>query len=267
MCKIHGYKSLLLILIILLLNITVHGGWIITEVITDNGGNNTIQTTFIQDNFIRHETVSSMAIINVEIKTITIIFSQYKVFWSGTVTDLKKSSIEAYDMQMEEFLIGLPDSAAKELKTIYAETRHKLFNTSINDRVPTIDIYNTREVEHILDFSSIKYNIIVDSLLKESIWHTNEIKPYNNMNIDNMISLMNQMESISVDKFFQTPDYISLLENGMILRTLEYKGDSIVNRKEVTNIREVGIPLKFFNPPEGYSKATFYEILNLMSSS
>ena len=74
MCKIHGYKSLLLILIILLLNITVHGGWIITEVITDNGGNNTIQTTFIQDNFIRHETVSSMAIINVEIKTITIIF-------------------------------------------------------------------------------------------------------------------------------------------------------------------------------------------------
>ncbi|MBT3174671.1 MAG: hypothetical protein HN336_07455 [Lentimicrobiaceae bacterium] len=262
----HDYKSFLVVLTILFFNITAQGGWIITEVSKDNSGNNNVQTTFIQDNFIRHETLSSMAIIDLDSKTITIIFSQFKVYWSGTIEDLKRSSIEAYDMQMEEFLVGLTDSSAKELKTIYAETRQKLFDTSINNRVSNIDIYNTREYTRILDFNCLKYNIIVDNILRESVWHTDEVKPYNDINIENMISLMNQMESISGNNFSQTPDYRSLLATGMLLRTSEYQGDIVVNEKEVTNISEVGIPLNFFYPPDGYTEATFYEILNLMSA-
>ena len=63
MVKSSTFKGLIGLIFIILLSNFAFAGWVITEESTDSYGNKQIQTTFIQDNFIRHETLSSIAII------------------------------------------------------------------------------------------------------------------------------------------------------------------------------------------------------------
>lgn len=257
-------KSFLLILFLLVYSLEAICGWVITEVSTDAFGNKNMQTTFIQGNLIRHETISSIAIVDLEKKEITIIFSQYRVFWKGTITELKKSTVEAYDKQMEEMLVGLPREVRMELDSIYKGIRVQMLDTTYRLSDANIAVLNSGQTEDILGYNCTKYNITVDDKLSESVWHTKDVKPYNDLNIKNMISFMKQMNSFSGQNISQTSEYIDLLAEGLLLKSAEYSQDTIVQTVEVTNIREVGIPLDFFRPPPGYSEATFSDILNLM---
>ncbi len=260
-----GLKKLLLIFLLFIGFISdAFCGWVITEVSTDAFGNRNMQTTFIQGNMIRHETISSIAIVNLENKEITIIFSQYRVYWTGTINELKRSTVEAYDKQMEEMMAGLPNHVRSELDSLYADIRVQMLDTTFKVSNADIQVINSNQEEEILGYNCTKFNITVDDMLSESVWHTRDVKPYNDLNIKNMISFMKQMNSFSGENISQTSEYIDLLTEGLLLKSVEYANDSIVQKVEVTNVREVGIPVDFFRPPPGYSKASFSDILNLM---
>lgn len=258
-------RTLLTITLLVLTSITVFGGWVITEESIDSYGNKAIQTTFIQDNFIRHETVTSIAIIDLEKKLITIVFSQYKLYWSGTIQELKESSMEVYDRQMEQMLVGLPESARAEFDSIYSNLREQALDT--NDLKPerNIKVIKTDVEEEIIGYKALKYNILIDSVLVESVWHTDEIKPYNDINIKNMIAFINQLNpGSSKGSISQTEEYLELLKSGILLKSVEQLPDGNSYELNVTNVRETDIVLDFFDPPVNYMKASFSDILNLM---
>lgn len=258
-------KSLIFILVLLFSIPDVFAGWVITEESTDSFGNKSMQTTFIQNNLIRHETMSSIAIIDLDTKMITIIFSQYRLFWSGSTKELKESSLEAYEKQLEELLVGLPESSREEMDSIYSELKAQILDTTNNVSDRNINIVKTNLEEDILGYKSAKYNILIDSVLTESVWHTNDIKPYSDLNIENMISFLNQLNPGSgVGSVSQTKEYLELLRNGILLKSIEYAPDGSEFEVKVTNIRETNIVSEFFAPPANYVEASFSDILNLI---
>ena len=78
MSKIATFRIIQSLIFILVFNFMAQAGWVITEESTDSYGNKMIQTIFIQDNFVRYETPSSIAIIDLEKKQITLVFPQYQ---------------------------------------------------------------------------------------------------------------------------------------------------------------------------------------------
>ena len=259
--SIIAFHALVLFIV---LPFVVNAGWVITEESTDVHGNRMIQTTFIQNNFIRHETQSSIAIIDFKKKIITLVFSQYKVFWSGTIQQLKENSISAYDKQMEEMLIGLSPADRIELDSIYNDIRTQLLDTNrvVNNNIA---VFETSENEKILEYNARRYDIKYDTIIIESIWHTTEVKPYNDVDVNYMISFMKQLNPISGQgSISYTDEYIELLKSGMLLKSIEYLPDSNQQVVRVTNIREINIIDDFFIPPPNYREASFSDILYLM---
>lgn len=259
--SIIAFHALVLFIV---LPFVVNAGWVITEESTDVHGNRMIQTTFIQNNFIRHETQSSIAIIDFKKKIITLVFSQYKVFWSGTIQQLKENSISAYDKQMEEMLIGLSPADRIELDSIYNDIRTQLLDTNrvVNNNIA---VFETSENEKILEYNARRYDIKFDTIIIESIWHTTEVKPYNDVDVNYMISFMKQLNPISGQgSISYTDEYIELLQNGILLKSIEYLPDSNQQLVRVTNIREINIIDDFFIPPPNYREASFSDILYLM---
>lgn len=258
-------RALRFLMLFLLFPGGAYAGWVITEESTDSYGNRLIQTTFIQNNLIRHETPSSIAIIDLNNKTITIIFSQYRVYWSGTTYDLKLNTIEVYDKQLEQMLVGLPDYKRKEMDSIYLRIKQQMLDSNDYAISQEIKVVETDIKQEILGYNTVKYNILVDSIIRESIWHTTDVKPYNDIDIDNMISFMRQLNQGSGQgSIAQTKEYLNLLRNGMLLKSIELLPNSNKYETVVTNIREINIAPDFFLPPKNYRKAALSDILNLM---
>ncbi len=256
---------LLLLLAIFIPNV-VMSGWVINEVSTDQYGNKYYQTTFIQDQFIRHETPSSIAIIDLNKLEITIVFSQYKVYWSGTTYELKERSIAAYDKQMEEMLAGVPASARKELDSIYDDIKNKMLDTTTSYTYDkNIKLVKTDDQKEILGYKSSKYNILIGNEITESFWYTDEITPYSGIDINNMVSFMSQLvPSYGSESISQSREYLDLLKSGLLLKSIEYINDSTTTEVSVSSIKQTDIVTDFFSPPSNYKEASFSDILNLM---
>jgi len=258
-------RVILFLLLLALLPVGLFAGWVITEESTDPFGNRLIQTTFIQNNLIRHETPTSIAIIDLDNKIITMVFTQYRVYWSGSSDELMQNTMEIYDNQMESMIVGLPETQRKELDSIYNSIKDQMLDSTDFAANQNISVVETDLAQEILGYIAVKYNIIKDSTVIESVWHTTEVQPYNDIDIDNMISFMRQLNQGSVQgNISQTTEYLNLLRRGMLLKSVEFFPDSSKFETTVTNIREINIALDFFLPPDNYRKAELADILNLI---
>ncbi len=242
-----------------------YAGWVIVEDSRDSYGNSLIQTTFIQDNMIRFETPSSIAIIDLNNKIITMIFSQYRVYWSGTTNDLRMNTLAIFDSELEQILIGLPEYKRKEIDSIYSSIKQQILDSTNYTTDERIVIAETDVVDTLLGYKTVMYNILVDSTIRESIWYTTEIQPYNDVDIGDMMSFMNQVNQGSrPGSVSNTREYLDLLKNGMLLKSAEFLYDTNKYETIVTNIREADIALEFFLPPTNYREAELSDILNLI---
>ncbi len=242
----------------------VFGGWIITEESTDKFNNRSVQTTFIEGNYIRHETPTSIAIIDLDSSKITMVFSQYKTYWKGTAEDLRRSTVLAYDKELETMLAGIPDYQRKELDSIYAELRNEILNPKERDNKYEIDILKTDNTDSIIGYNAVKYNVMIDSVLKESIWFTNVISPYKGIDTEKMIAFMEQVNPAAKSNLSTSEEYIKMWSSGIILKTVGRTNVEIGYTTTVTNIREVVIPSELFKPPANYMFAELRDILNMV---
>ena len=261
-------KMLSFALFMLLMPVIAYSGWVITEESVDVYGNRSIQTTFIQKNVIRYETSTSIVIIDLNSKMITIVFSRYRAYWNGTSEELKKSTISIYDMQMEKMLAGLPKHEQKELDSIYNDIRQKMLNPIDYESKIDISISKTNDIQEIFGYNAMKYDIFVDSVLIESLWHTTDISPYNDVDINDMLAFMKQLDFNSAqNNITQTDEYLDLLQAGMLLKSIEYLPNNNNFETKVTKLREVDIVSAFFLPPENYREVSLVDALYLLPNS
>ena len=259
-------KVILVFVFCVILYQPTKAGWVITEESSDKFGNMTIQKTFIQNNYIRYETPTTIAIVDLNIGIITIIFSQHKAYWSGTSDELLQSTLSIYDNELEKMIVRLPKNDRNELDSIYQNIRTQMLDSSNDSISEMISVKKSNDIDTVYDYGTVKYDVFFDTLLIESVWYTDDLVPFKELYLSDMIKFEHQVEQIpSKGSITQTHEYYELLKSGMILKSVIYSPDSNNLQTIVTNIRNTNIVTDFFKPPSNYIKTSLYDALYMMT--
>ena len=258
----------LLIKIILLLFIgfstnTAIAGWVISEVSSDKFGNKQFQTTFIQNNIIRYETESSVAIINLNTNNITLIFGLYRLYWEGTIEEFKEGTMEVFEKKLENIISTAPPEQKEIAKDLIVELRKELAEAKSDTLVDlSLEIVETNIQEQISGFNSVKYDILVKDSLVESIWITDSINPYLDIDLERMVSFTNQLKPDHGNTNIEgSSDYLKLINKGFAIKSQTKNPLGGYYSTIVSSVIEREINVEIFLPSPDYRKALLSEIL------
>ncbi len=243
--------------------LNLSAGWVISEVSEDNYGNKAYQTTFIQNNVIRFETQSSIAIIDLKTSIITIIFSNHKLYWEGTIADFKKSTMEVFEQKLQNIVATAPPEQKEIAKEIIQKIReeNKINADSLQSK-SKINIKYTGIEEKITGFNSKKYEIYSADSLVEYIWVTDSLKPYKDIDLESMISFTNQLKPSNINTNIEgTDQYLDLIKNGLAVKSSKTLGRYEQLTTTITSVLQTDINIDFFSPPPTYRKAKLIEIM------
>lgn len=127
-----------------------------------------------------------------------------------------------------------------------------------------INLIRTDSVQDIGEHMARAYHIARDTTVVEEIWITQELKPYEEIDIQQFVTLSNQINPYSHKGVtLNTDEYLELLSNGLILKSIKIgeRGDYMIT--EVNSIKEINIPTDFFYPPSNYRKISLAHAFEL----
>jgi len=250
-------------------SLNLSAGWVISEVSEDNYGNKSYQTTFIQNNIVRFETQSSIAIINLKTSIITIIFSNHKLYWEGSIADFKKSTMEVFEQKLQNIVATAPPEQKEIAKELIQQIKDD--NNANKDSLQLkakINIKYSGIQENIAGFNSKKYEIYTADSLVEYIWVTDSLKPYKDIDLESMISFTNQLKPSNVNATVEgTDQYLNLIKNGLAVKSSRKLGRYEQLTTTVTSVLQTDINIDFFAPPPTYRKAKLIEIMLMNDNS
>jgi len=253
-----------LFVFICFMGIKVYAGWVISEVSEDNYGNKQHQTTFIQNSLIRFETESSVAIINLKTAEITLVFGYNKLYWQGTIGEFKKSTVEVFEQKLKN-IVATADPEQKEIaRDLIAKIKkdYEGGNTDTTTNSFKINIIYKEKEEYIAGFKSKKYEISTSDSLLETIWITDSINPYKDIDIESMISFTNQMNPSQAKNSIEgSTEYLNLIKNGLAMKSSKKSPYGGTTTTVVTRVIETRINPDIFLPPATYRKAGLMEIM------
>ncbi len=263
----HKMKRLRLILLTTLLltfSVVCRAGWVISEKITDNYGNSSVQTTFIQKNHIRYESASSISILNLDDRLITIIFPNLRAYWQGSTSDLTTSMMEAYDSQVQSLVLSLPQDQQAKFQQMYDTIKMKMLHPDTTAVASRLTLKKTAQHDSIQGFAADEYLILRDSVATERFWITFDTKPYQEIDAGRFVELKNGMNPYSRQgTLLDSKPYLELLQNGLIVKSDKLSGEMVLETTVVTQIKESNIPMDFFFPPSNYRKVSLTDAFNL----
>lgn len=261
-------KIVLLLFFGLISNIAI-AGWVISEVSYDRFGNKQFQTTFIQNNMIRFETESSVAIINLKTGNITLVFGMYKLYWQGSIKEFKQGTLEVFEKKLES-IVATATPEQKEVAIELIALMRKGMELSLSDTTTlsiNMIILKTDIVEVIAGFKAIKYDVTVDDSIVESIWITDSINPYMDVDIESMISFTNELKPNRSDNSIDgSTEYLNLIRKGLAVKSQEINPNGGMFTTVVTGVIETNINNEIFQYPSNYRKAQLAEIMLIRDS-
>ncbi len=238
-------------------------GWVITEKTSNSLGNSTTQTTFIQNNKVRFESQTSIAIFDINNQKLTMIFPQYKMYWEGSAEEFSKSTTEAFENQLLQMIAKSTGDTKDIYKKMYDDFKKQLDNAGNDTLQPDVKITPTGKTDTILSHKVREYQVVVNDSLKEYIWITDEINPYDEIDYKKMIEFTMALNPYDYESAITASEpYANLISKGMILKSVEkHNGIEIVT--EVTMIKHVDFNDDIFIAPANYRKSNVTEILQM----
>ena len=243
---------------------TVRAGWYITEQSNDRFGNQSFNATFIRDSIIRFDRPTSISIINFNSKVITLIFAQHRAYWQGTAEELNRITTGMARQQLTKLLAYAPENQKQQIKkAIEAFNRNQEKPDSLRT-YSRVEVRATGETDTLSGYPAKKYDIRIDSILKQQIWVTQKVKPYPDSIIDKITSFSKAMSPFALENSLShSPGYMKLLHSGYILKSVNYTSDGNKIVTTVTQIKKTKIPDALFQIPPGYVKSSLSNIMIL----
>lgn len=252
-------RSLLVITFLFLFSDISNAGWVINEESTDSYGISSFQTTFIQENVIRYESPSTISIVDLNTKLITIIFSEYQAYWIGTIDELRKYTLDAYDFKLQNLLAGLPENQRREFDSSYVKLKKRLIYSDKDTN--NLILIKSNKTSNILGYRCVKYKVIEDSVTIVNIWHSDSVAPFSNIDVSEMVLFSKQLNSIvGKASLFQSEQYIKLLKNGIFLKHIDILPNNNKTETVVTKISKANIDSSFFKAPPNYRKVSMLDM-------
>ena len=239
-------------------------GWVISEQSSDAFGNRSFYTTFIQDSIIRFDKPTSISIINFNRNLVTLIFAQHRSYWQGTATDLNRTTTQMAEQQMQKLLAYAPINQKEKIKQAL-ENFKKIDETPDSLRTfPKVTVKKTGKTDTIIGYPAAEYEITIDSVVKQHIWVTQKIKPYHKADIERVMAFGKALNPFAIENSLShSKDYLKLLENGLILKSVNYTSDGNKLVTQVKKIRQMSIPVAIFQIPAGYTETSIENVMIL----
>lgn len=241
------------------------GGWLIVEQKSDRFGNFGMQSTIISGQRIRIEHQTSTFIFDLESNQTTVVLPQQKVFWSGHHDSLGEALYRQLDIQIGLMIAQLPekerDKASQEIQTLHAIMRSQRPDSLLPDhfRIVAID-----SLKQILNFNCSKYLFMVDSITIEEIWVTDNIKPWEHIDLRRLNHMMRLFSKPNLYSAYRVSDeWLAMLGNGLLMRSVAITslGSSVM---EVSAVKQINVREEVFLPPSDYRRAGIEEMLNIL---
>ncbi len=243
---------------------TAEAGWVITTQSSDSFGNKSFSTTFIQDSIIRIDKPTSISIINFNKKLITLIFAQHRAYWQGTAEDLNKTTAEMAEGQLTKLLAFAPEQKKQDIKQALASFKRNQAKPDSLRVFPDVTVRKTGQRDTLLGYPGTEYEIIIDSIVKQHVWVTQKVKPYHEANIERIMAFSRAMNPFTIQtSLSRSKDYMRLLEEGIVLKSVNYTTDGNKLVTKVTKVRKMNIPQAIFQTPPGYVKTSLENIMIL----
>jgi len=243
-------------------------GWVISEVSSDQFGNKSHQTTFLQNNIVRYESDFSVAIIDLNNELITLVFPQQKVYWQGSADAFRKGTIKTFNLQMKA-LINEAEPEQKDTYQQFYDNILKRMNSKDTVEANThVNVENLNTKEKIGDYLTHTYNVYIDSTLSEKIWISFKLKPFQEVDLRKLMKFTSDLSPM--DEYISTTNsdkYIELVTKGLVVKTEKYINGHLATTTKLTLAKKGTIPDNFFSPPPLYRKASITEVLNMDSES
>jgi hypothetical protein len=258
----------LFIIPLLMFSTTVRGGWVISEVSSDQFGNKSHQTTFLQNNKVRYESELSIAILDLDKELITLVFPVQKVYWTGTADEFRKGTREAFEAQMKSLI----EEASADQKDTYQQFYHDILTkieTRDTVRVEThVSIKDLNIVDTIESYIVHGYNVYVDSVLNEKIWISFNEAPFQKVDLHKLMDFTSQMAPMNNGINVSNSDqYINLVQKGLVVKTEKYFNGHLATTTKLTLAKEGKISDTFFSAPPMYRKASITEVLEMSAEN
>ncbi len=239
-------------------------GWYITEQSRDRFGNQSFSTTFIQDSIIRFDRPTSISIINLHSRTITLIFAQHRAYWKGTVAGLAAATAQMALEQLTKLLAYAPEQKKAAIqKAINSFKKNQLQPDSLRI-FSVVKVVNTGITDTLLGYPAKKYKIIIDSTLKQVVWVTSRVKPYHDTDMDKLMAFSKAMSPFAIENSLgHSAAYMQLLHRGYILKSVNYTSDGNKMVTTVTQIKKTKIPESIFQIPPGYIQSSLENMMML----
>ncbi len=237
-------------------------GWFIIEQQEDRYGNSSSQSIFIQGKQLRIENAASVFIIDLDSEQLTLVFPVQQIFWEGSARQLREAILNSLKQQLEEMIARLPEHIRAEADSSF-RNELKILEADYSDSTLSVPlkIEKTNAFDTILGFVAQKHNIFLDSILLETIWTSEEINPYAEINS----TLLREMTSIfrppsRVQAHRETELYQQFTRENMVMRSVipTPVGESTT---EIKQIKAIPIPGDFFRPPPDYKNARIEEVI------
>ena len=253
---------------LLMFSTVARGGWVISEVSSDQFGNKSHQTTFLQNSKVRYESELSIAIIDLDKALITLVFPVQKVYWKGTADEFRKGTRDAFEAQMRSLI----DEASTDQKDSYQQFYNdvlKKIESRDTVRVEThVSVKNLNIVDTIDTYIVHGYDIYVDSLINEKIWISFDETPFKEVDLHKLMRFTSQMAPMDNGVNVSNSDrYINLVQKGLVVKTEKYIDGHQTIITKLTLAKEGRISESFFTAPPMYRKATIGEVLEMSAES
>jgi hypothetical protein len=257
------FFSAFVMLFLLLFSINTpicYAGWFVTETQSDNFGNISDQSLFIENSKIRIENSRQAIVIDVATNEITLVLFAEKVFWRGNADTLQQGLYDLMRQKIMQLITQLPlveqEIALKELDEQLAYKNAPQNNLNLTTYFVAFDTIDTK----ILNYSVSAFDFFCDSTHIERIWLSDEINPFEKIDKEQMTQMMQVFTPPTSFNICRNSDgYKEFTENKFVLKSeisTPY-GKSIT---EVGHIRNMAIPEHIFMPPEDYRSILIEEL-------
>lgn len=181
----------------------------------------------------------------------------------AVIFDLGTGSIVFVNDEKKLYIVLTRDEYLKYIESFMAETKDQTKATR------DVTLKKTDETETIAGFESRKYEIYDNGKLQTEYWVSKGIGFSDEVDLDKMSGLMNDVKKISQNiggsASISEKEYKiirEIYENGYPMKTIYHaQDDGAVVVEEIVKVRKQDIPSSEFQPPAGYEKITYRDIL------
>lgn len=184
-------------------------------------------------------------------------------FSPAVIFDLNSGDIMFVNDEKKLYIILNRDEYLKYIESVITE------NKDVSTVSRNITLKKTDETAAIAGYSSRKYEIFDNDKLQSEYWVSSDAGFSEELDMNKMSKLMNEVKRISQNvggsasisdneyKIFQ-----EIYEDGYPMKTVYHSPDGDkVFVEEIVTVRKQDIPPSEFQPPAGYEKITYQDIL------